>query len=118
MKGTTNYTEPSILEGLKIINDCNKKGWFLPDVNAISSDDGYMSFYATQSAMTIAGDWVISNVKEMKDEVHLVVFPTKYENIPPKALGGVNSGWFISGNHSKLPNNRQVPICVWRLEME
>lgn len=75
-------------------------GCFNPSVNAISYDDANLLFYSGQAAMTLTGNWMMSDYTDpdvMPDPVGFFFYPSIGGGpiVPP---AGVGSAYFVSSS--------------------
>ncbi len=73
-------------------------GCFNPSVNAISYDDANLLFYSGQAAMTLTGNWMMSDYTDpevMPDPVGFFFYPS-VDGGPVVPPAGVGSAYFVS----------------------
>jgi len=100
--GNGRWDTPEIEKAIKLFFvDMYKKGYFIPDCNGVTYDDGNMLFYTGRAAMHMTGTWLIADIEEnMKaGEVGFFYFPS-IEGRPIAPPAGFGSGWFVSSNTS------------------
>jgi raffinose/stachyose/melibiose transport system substrate-binding protein len=97
ISGKISWTDPDFVEAIRIFFvDMNKKGYLIPQPNAVSYDDGSRLFYNGKAAMHMTGTWLIDDIeKNMKAPVGFFPFPS-INGKPVYIPAGLGSGYFVS----------------------
>jgi len=99
ISGEVPWNDPDFVSAIATpFVEMNEAGCFNPSINAISYDDANLLFYSGQAAMTLTGNWMMSdytNPDVMPDPVGFFFYPS-IDGGPIVPPAGVGSAYFIS----------------------
>jgi raffinose/stachyose/melibiose transport system substrate-binding protein len=101
VSGKESWDNPDTVAAIKMFFvDMNQAGYFVPDVNAVSYDDGNALFQTGKAAMLATGTWMVeslTNPEQTQVPVGFFFLPSINGN-PVVVPGGIGSGWVVSSS--------------------
>lgn len=99
ISGEVPWNDPAFVSAIATpFVEMTEAGCFNPSVNAISYDDANLLFYSGQAAMTLTGNWMMSDYTDpevMPDPVGFLFYPS-IDGGPVVPPAGVGSAYFVS----------------------
>lgn len=99
ISGEVPWNDPAFVSAIEMpFVEMVEAGCFNPSINAISYDDANLLFYSGQAAMTLTGNWMMSDYTDpevMPDPVGFLFYPP-IEGGPVVPPAGVGSAYFVS----------------------
>jgi raffinose/stachyose/melibiose transport system substrate-binding protein len=94
------WNSPDVVKAIDIMfRDFVEKGYYPPDVNAITYEDANALFYGGKAAMVPTGTWLVPEIDETVQDFEVGFFPFPSidgsQVAPPSGVGG---GLFVAGN--------------------
>jgi raffinose/stachyose/melibiose transport system substrate-binding protein len=98
--GNGRWNSPDVVKAIDIMfRDFVEKGYYPPDVNAITYEDANALFYGGKAGMVPTGTWLVPEIDETVQDFEVGFFPFPSidgsQVAPPSGVGG---GLFVAGN--------------------
>jgi raffinose/stachyose/melibiose transport system substrate-binding protein len=98
--GNAKWNSPEVVDGIDLMfSEFVAKGYYPPDVNAITYEDANNLFYAGKAAMAPTGTWLVPEIDSTVQDFEVGFFPFPAIDdtgiAPPSGVGG---GLFVAAN--------------------